>query len=655
MSSPGATLPPFHTVFTELGDSSDLEDFVSPIGTVAHVTFTELGDSSDLEDFVPSGFGVVTDAGGIFTISEGQYSGDAWIQTYQQCEEGQYSGDGFGGEIFTCEEGAYSGDEYEGSSDLFTIEEGAYSGDFEFVNVFECEEGQYFGDSYSLTIHNALKRSFVTQIRAHKEIQRSFITSILGKTTIPTQDISNPANTFAPLVYKQGVKLGGVGSRSGAFNLIRVNWAGIFPAAACEDIISWNIQYGWTGGTWDIKLKGFYFFPPHAVLDVCGFQGIVTYCGPESNDQLEGTIVSGIFGSEKMNQDILLVAKRIPGINTADQYLRTPASSDWSSCKAAATAIADFAGVSLEWYAPDMTLTDVFAESGMKVQEVLDSLAKRVGADLVWRGNDQYVVVTPDISLGGFAIPDCTCYKPEGARYGFNADMQGSVLLLPVSSGLNSSVQKIPKPLVTPFESPVEPLETYRSKLNAGDAPYLIEKPQDFDSLKIRVLATDGAAGPYFTSNGTDWFGASLPQIYDADRRQTYFVLDHTQFSDSFRNNVHVMSVGYNRKKEGLENAYTKMAEEALQQQRLATQSQQERLHYFEESSGFASVNFFGVMPTTHGLVGISKGNVTYQALLKSVSFTSPNNISFQLGNWVQVAMDTARSKLNWYLATGNL
>lgn len=507
----------------------------------------------------------------------------------------------------------------------------------------------------SIKSHNSSSSAHVIAIKGYRNLKRGHDIGIIEKTNIPSQSLDHVDNPFHPLIYKEGVKLGGVGTLTGVFNKIKIDKRGIFAVEDCEDILSWNIQLDWSGGTFDIKLRG-----NHAVgigsTTVCGLAATVTNAELEDSSEGSGTdtLIRGIFGSPLLNKQILLVSNRIAGLVTPNQYLQSPPTSQWSTCRGMALAIADFAGIDLTWYAPDAPLIDVSAESGQTVGDTLNSIASRVGANLVFLGGNNYAVATPDMGLGGFSIVDCSLIRL--ARAGSNADLTGSILLMPVSPGFDIGIKEMPASLKT-ISPPVEPLDSVRTRIKDTDAPHVLPKPGDVHELRARVLIPpeDDSAGSYFTKDKTEWFGITLPTVFDSDKRQYNYVLDHTAFDPNFKNGKHNFQLGYIRNTAGLEAAYQADFKESVQRQKILLQSQLAKIRYFENKSGAISFTYFGVMPNPHASIGFQKGDVSFSGIIKSVSFSSPDQMSLSCGNFVLIDSDTARSKLDFFTATGSL
>lgn len=522
-----------------------------------------------------------------------------------------------------------------------------------------------------------LVRSYSTAIEITERLNISSSTElqVMEFVAPPVLDAADPANPFAPSVYVNGSTLyenvitaiPGGPPALGMYNA--VDWLGLIGDC---DFYGYSINLSLTGGSFSITSRN----PIGGVgqlKTIFGFNGIITYSACISGHGAKGWKTEGIFGdSRKLNQQILLSAQLPPLANYQGNlhqvYLQQPPTNQWKTAADCARAIANAANIDLHWAAPDAPLVDAFIETGLTVGDALRSLANRVGGILLWDGNTGWVVTTLDQGYGGWGAVPCHLVNPGGIECGNILDTRGRILFFPTTAAQNGNAvfkgffQDLFPPAPLP---PIIHLQSFRSALPTDAPEYPITLPGDTKGMtgvfpdssvglryQILVAPGSGFAGTGVTSNRDEWtplscgIEKSTDGVYKA-------LLTRSNFATGIDDGKFQLNVGYMRDIDAIDTANKQNFLAALQRQKLAAQAQMERIRFFKARQGRLDFSFFGTLPLPGNRTTISYDGCSMSGIVESVSASYPAQCSIQVGEYIKQTMDTARSLLDYYTATG--
>jgi hypothetical protein len=275
-----------------------------------------------------------------------------------------------------------------------------------------------------------------------------------------------------------------------------------------------NLTLG--GGTFSIKsvnqvgISG-------TVITLFGLQAFITKQGKFKDNTGQGYITQGIFGSPLMNKQIQLVVyyPQFRGVSNLlpTQFLQTPPSNVWSTVQTAAQALANAVGVSVNWCAPDSPLTDMFPQSGTKVNAALQQLAARVGGILTWDGGTNYEVILPNSPVAQWMDGYCQLLGAGGLSDNDVFDIEDQITLFPISPIGGGGTVLLPPPLNPNNLKPnrYQNLGSISKVLTASDPNRYFDIPGDAQEIYIQILTTTATEGTYVTTTPTVFFPYSNP------------------------------------------------------------------------------------------------------------------------------------------------
>ena len=485
---------------------------------------------------------------------------------------------------------------------------------------------------------------------------------IMQDTMVAATDQMNVDNPWQPTMvdWSGGTVSGtnpGDGGAGGPYTspLIQINESAM-TGGDCA-VYDWSIDLNFGGGQFMVHTKNKISSIGTTML-IGGLKGTIEY-QPKVNEQDGmGYKNIGYFGVPAMQQEILLALQAPPGQNLAGlattQYLQVPPSIQWSTISTAAQAIASIAGISLKWFAPDEPLLDLFIQSGMRVGNAINSLASRVGAVVIWDGNTNYTVTTPTQGLGvAPPIPICQYIKPGGIQWGPHQNVIGPSLILPVHGTTSISTSFMPSALVPPLTQKVEQKWATRNAIKSGEPPTLIDLPADFNDLRARCFVTDSSyvgLSPIVTTDPDKWTTIGAPILFDSVTNKRQASIDSSIFP-AIPDGKFSLSVGYTRNLTGLQNSTEQNFSESLQRQQMVQQVENETIRYFLQNSGQISCPFFGAIPMPGSMFSQTIQGVSIQGIVISTSISGSGNsapqMTFQLGQWVEINLLSAATSLN--------
>lgn len=535
--------------------------------------------------------------------------------------------------------------------------------------------------------------SFSLEIQVAEQLNQSFGDEIqvLEYFAPATSDPANLSNAFQPSVYVDGATVyenpatAVIPSPKGVD--INLNWGGILTDC---DVIQASVNLTIGSGTFSILAKND-IASLGSFVNICGLQGLVTYHACISGHAAKGYKIEGIFGDQRaLNQQVLLLAQ-LPGMSGYRSafhqiFLQQAPTNQWGTVADCARAIANAAQLGISWSAPDTHLIDAFLETGLTVGDALRSLASRVGGMLLWDGATGWVATTPDVGYGGWGGVPCALVNGGGIESGDILDLVGSILYFPVNANVGNALFLERSPILFPPDPPVLPKTTFRTALNASAPPHYIHLDGDHkltdgitpvvdsthglryqivlgnghpavsDPGVVPLILDDTPGSPTFGQlvNDTDhWVPLSAPITKSKDG-QYKASITNTNFPPGLINNRFNLNIGYIRDVAAINAANAQAFQEFRQRKILAEQAQLERIRYFKVGQGSLSFNFFGSV----GLPG-NKTTITYDGcsltgIIESFSFSYPQKTAqVTVGRYVKIIGDTARSKLDFFTATG--
>ena len=470
-----------------------------------------------------------------------------------------------------------------------------------------------------------------------------------------------------------------------------------------EDVYSWSLQLSDAGGSFEITSLN----APGTLgsyIPIFGLQGTITKLGRVNANSAYGYKTSGVFGPPGANKQVIFELPANLNMNNLlpNQTMQQPKSQYWQTYAAAADAIGLAASLSIAWAVPDAPLLDFYPQSGSKTLDALSSLAEGVGGRLRWMGNNQYIVVYPNQSLGSWLIPNCSLINSGGLSYQYLLDLEGYTppFFLPIivwPSYLISNIQK-----ANVINDPGNSKIANTNKLGGGgfttvqriggtskyinsssgstpaDPSFIVDLPDDTYNVYVQVVVPAGgdlsilygctydldpSSPNAIALNRETWFnvnginqGISQRQIMGADgswKRQ--LVIDHNFFTHgntSVDNGQFNLNVGVERLSLN-GSSFDKAQSEAQAQQNYILSKEQQRYKFVQSYTGSIESVFFGSIPLPGMNTSITVGGVSVSGIIESVNFSFPGTLSIQVAQYQQ--LDFYTNMRTWTLNQGTV
>lgn len=467
----------------------------------------------------------------------------------------------------------------------------------------------------------------------------------------PVTDPDSASNPFLPTIVVDGSYIvqnpltdPGSGFVTGSNVFVNLMQEALFGDETCS-IYSFNMNLNYNGGTWSavtsapIGTRG-------SSITLFGLTGYITEDGQAVGGQGVTYTTKGIFGSNVMDRPLQFYAMNDSGLRgiAPTQYLQQPSSEYWTTVKAACQSIAASAGLVLYWEAQDAPLTDILVESGMTVQSALATLAGRVGAVLLWNGNNKYYVCSPTYQIGSWTILNCGLLTPGGIQYSNiqNISLKRSVLF-PVSERHDGEAKFTPTPFYSGPDK-VLPCGSVSKRLTEDDPSRSIALLPGYSAIKIRIKTKESTAGTYVTTGFDTWFDIAGPIERHSDGSE-YLRIDSSVFpadgvNDDIDNGEFTLEVGIVKDEGPLQNTFTKQQAEATARAASMLAMNQEAVRYVETYTGSISAIFYGSLPLPGMWCSATLDGVEASGICQSVSITSPGIIQVEIARF---------SALNFY------
>lgn len=291
----------------------------------------------------------------------------------------------------------------------------------------------------------------------------------------------------------------------------------LFSDQSLSNFLKWNISIDGGQGTWrttsitDFGVMG-------DLVEPFGLLGTITQKGREKTGGSYGYINGGILGKPLLNKPVAFLYAGVQQFTTINpnQALILPDPANWQTHSSAIKAIANVAGVSVNWTITDYPLTDTTFQAGQTGIEAMTSLAESVGAKLRPNGGDQYTVVYPNKALGKYTVPDC-CLIQSMSNICYLDVKTGiynpGVYAMPQYGQFNAGAANIPsggpennRGANGSFERNVEVLYITSKLETQQDPQFLLDLPFDFEDIFIKVITVNDGTGQFVTLNPSKWF-----------------------------------------------------------------------------------------------------------------------------------------------------
>lgn len=644
-----------------------------------------LGDSVDQIDFtvtadegLPLGDSVFTDP---VLVDDGIPLGDSVVSEVQSTEDNDAIdlGDSASptGYVKDDSSGLPLGDESSFTATLKDDTSGLPLSDSALASfIITGDDGLPLSDSVHQIVDETAAGSCCIQIDYPVTEAGSCNITVLEYDMADVVSLTSPSNPFAPTVIING---GTVVSNPSTlppvipsnYNGIRIADPGLGNESICN-LFQYSVNLTLGGGTFSFLSKN-QIGQIGQVLSIFGIQGVITKEGPHVSASGVGRICSGIFGNRAMNQQLLLVMDQtnVSGL-VPNIILQQPPSIEWSTLSAAALDIARASGVGVQWAAKDAPLTDMFAQTGMKVIDAIRSLASRVNAIVVYNGKGGYVVTDPTHGYGPtFTLPECNLVGLGGFEVASLLDMDNQILVFPIEPANGSTVQlgqiasrdlsKSATQIFSTTPAKVERIGEARTVIQTGQPDSRFPLPGAYDQVVCHVVVTDESlVGGIVTTDPNQWFGPSVgsPLTIETDPSgKQNVVLTSADFPSQIANadpNSFTFEIGYTRNTAAMDTAYDNAFQERLQQQRMLVEAQQQSIVFFRAYEGSLNTAFFGQIPQPGNPASISYNGASINGMVESVSISYPGNIAIQIGSYVEQNFLTPRARLDWFNATNN-
>lgn len=485
--------------------------------------------------------------------------------------------------------------------------------------------------------------------------------NIIEKNLVLTTNASSTGNVFTPVVILNGstvINPSGIviEGASSARCLVYFDQNQIGQSCA-NKIFNWSININQDGGTWSLTTLN----PIGNLgdqLTIFGLTGTITDKGRERSNSIDGYTTSGIFGAPLLHKQLAFVlfgnkqyTDLIPG-----QTLLIPNPDRWKSASDAARAIADVAGISINWLTHDVPIVDFFREGGITAIEALRSLANRVGGVLRWNGGLKYSISYPDVPTESRSIIDCCLLN--GIAFQEHLDLElgitgTGVQIIPIIQQYDSTQTQIPDSLSTPTDTVVaNQLIKTQTVITNEMPPFVKDLPYNFDSVYIQILTRTDGTGTYVTTDPKKFFllntgiGGRYVNNFDIGGvLQPHVILDSSLFpteNTDVDNGNFWLTVAYTTKSLG--DAYDSRVKQREDEIRNILQYQ-ELIRYVETYRGSIDGIFYGEIYMPGMFVTATLGDLTVDGIVQSFSFSYPHNIQISVSkfkklNFIQRKID---------------
>ena len=539
------------------------------------------------------------------------------------------------------------------------------------------ESGQYRNSWLDLQF------STVIQVPHYREAL--YTTEVIAKhyTPAPINDIEHPDNPFEPTVVVNGQVIVEHSSTtrgaSGNGNYYSIREESILPGC---DIKTYSLDYRYGGGIFSIQSK-LPFADVGQIVQLFGLKCLVTDIDEGSSDEAgDDCVTSGLIGDSRQLSKELLLVLDVPGVGGLNGLIpvSSPTSLQWTTVSEAAKAIADFAGIPLLWLAADAPLTEIFLETGTLVVDAINSLASRVNAFLTFDGNNTWIVTDPITGYGGWTgVPSCGLFGTRSFRVQKHLDMRTGFVSLPITPTGSSGVTDMTSIIYAPPPI-VEHLQGFGVRIESDQAPGLVPLPGDWGETYIQIhlptinsgTVSDGAveryvpgtqlppgvvAVPNSTKDPQQWFKFGFPIYKDKRSGKEYAVVTSQHFHEDLIDQQFSLNVGYTRRVQPLQDAFSRDVSEAIDRRRAEEQFQQERIRYFNQRTARIQFAFFGSLPVPGNKVSLSFKTKAITGTVESVNISKDTTgipmVNLVVRDYAKFNLLNPRAILDWYLLGG--
>lgn len=577
--------------------------------------------------------------------------------------------------------------------------------DFDDDSLLDLEvpaaDGVQWGDSSLLSLDvfadDSLERSDQAQYKKHWNVNfgttievvshHNYMYSsevrVLRYDPAAINDLLNPDNPATPSVVINGQTIISHPDtvKASSYNYVSVNPSTFIAGCDLLDLVL-NQTVG-AGGNFQAKTRT-PFGVKGQIVTIAGIKCLITSIVEASGDQQgDFYITTGSVGDARiMNKDILLVldSPELAGLGNLalNTPLQAPSSLQWTTCSEAAQAVANAAGIHVAWLAPDAPLTDLALETGSKVGSTIESLGKRVNAELCFDGKETWAIVDPMSGYGGWAgVPNCGLFGTSAFEVESFLDLDSGFVSLPIKPQSAGTVSQSDNP-ASPFyaaPTPKEQIQSFNTKPNEGDAPVFLPLNADYDKFYLQIFlpTTDSkivqgkfipgvtlpsgvVQVPNSTVDPDVWKEFTFNKIKDKLGKES-LVIDHSLFHDDLVDNQFSLNIGYTRKVGPLAEAFAQQQQEAIERRRFEDAYNSERLRYFNTRTATIRFKFFGTLPVPGNKVSLSYKNKSISGMVYSCTLRKSQNSIAEVELTVREHMVNnllmPRSILDFYFATG--
>lgn len=503
--------------------------------------------------------------------------------------------------------------------------------------------------------NNSTQQTNIDQYMNDSSSQRITITPDID---IPVTDITDPNNPFYPSIYINGSTIvanactqpsnpSELANASVFANISQQGYllTGVIQAGYC-DIASYNVNLEPGGGTWSFTTVDAVAASGDEVV-AFGLGGIATGSGRIISNSMNGYITAGVFGAPDLEKQLQLTANYNSfGFRLPDQFLQTPPLAQFSTLATAAKAVAEVCGISLTWSAPDAPLTDLFPQSGMTAKGAIQSLAGRVGAWFVWTGGTTYAVIAPDVGTGGWSLPACELTLSNQSKTLFY--ITDPVIMFPVQPVGQGNITS--PPALNPDDisniNKVQKFASVTKKLTSNDPVRYFDVPGSAKHIWIQILTKSETSGQFVTNDPNEWFFYADPTVPSggAISTRSYKVKQAQVDSNAFpTGNSDIdagqfsMNLGYSVDVDALTDAYNNAVDDSTTTGSHLVNQSQESFRYVKAGEGSASCIFTGSLPLPGMIFGSPAGGLPGNAIIESVSLSSPGILNISYGCYLRL------------------
>lgn len=498
--------------------------------------------------------------------------------------------------------------------------------------------------------------------------------------TTPVTDVQSASNPFAPTIILNGSALV-LNSSTAPLNPDAIAttpaWLNLSPAGYIQTVafpsgycnaFTYSINLGLGGGSFKV-ITADQLGVPGSPVTIFGLPANITVgAGQHISNSGAGYVTHGTFGFTNLDRQIQIALAgadfKVPGLNLLPtQYLSQPPSAEWTTLSGGAQAVASAAGIGLTWLAPDAPLTDMFPQTGTTVIGALQSLAAKVGAWVVWTGNNQYVVITPDQPFNGWSAPPCQLLGPGGAEQKQNYNIADPVVIFPVHAVGGGGTITSPTQLDPNAIENINKVQKFGGsitrKLTADDPNRTFDIPGIANQIWIQIKTKTDTSGNSVTTSDDEWFVFANPntassRVVTRGYKQKQLVVMPSDFpegnADIDADNF-IMSFGWTANLDDYIRNFNKAQQESSSTGSYVTDQSQENIRYVKVSEGFVNAVFSGSVPLPGmGISGqATAGDVTVNmsGIIESVSITSPGFITVQFATYQKLNFVQPRNHIN--------